>query len=93
MTTAMIRSQCPTDRARGEVGWEGVKMWLRRVAKGEEGRGTRIEGEGMPGVQEERGWLDSLLGWWYYGKGLIEVQFSAVQCSAVQCSAVQLGSA
>ena len=56
-------------RLGGTLNWEGeldsggVREWVRRVGKGEEKGGARIEGEGMPKVLKTSGWIKKLLTW------------------------------
>ena len=47
----------------GELDSGGIREWVRRVGKGEEKGGARIEGEGMPKVQKTSSWLKKLSTW------------------------------
>ena len=56
-------------RLGGTLSWEGevetgeIREWVRRVGKGDEKGGARIEGEGMPKVLKTSGWLKKLFSW------------------------------
>ena len=59
-------------RLGGSLNWEGelesgsVREWVRRVGKGDEKGGARIDGEGMPRVKNTSGWLKKLLAWFRF---------------------------
>ena len=59
-------------RLGGSLNWEGelesgsVREWVRRVGRGEEKGGARIDGEGMPRVKNTSGWLKKLLAWFRF---------------------------